>query len=235
MKSITEMSQSEFRNFLGSLVNSEIFKSRDRLAGLLAKNSSRETLETEFLEFHGDYEDLAARLETYTEDLLNGLDPHATLTKKLKRQRDYILANRKTTLKERIYRRMGVYLESDPKPEKQIIDLSQDEYYQLLRSLVTQELFAVREQLAALLAADASFKKLDVAFREFFVAYELLELALEDYHYDPDEGLEINPAFAEELDQVDVHLKAGSKTYSLEEVFEGFEGELEVHFIPPPL
>ena len=235
MKSITEMSQSEFRNFLSSLVNSEIFKSRERLAGLLAKNSSRETLETEFLEFHGDYEDLAARLETYTEDPLNGLDPHATLTKKLKRQRDYILANRKTPLKERIYRRMGVYLESDPKPEKQIIDLSQDEYDQLLRSLVTQELFAVCEQLAALLAADAPFKKLDVAFREFFVAYELLELTLEDYHYDPDEGLEINPTFAEGLDQVDAHLKAGGKTYSLEEVFEGFEGELEVHFIPPPL
>ena len=205
MKSITEMSQSEFRNFLGSLVNSEIFKSRERLAGLLAKNSSRETLKTEFLEFHGDYEDLAARLETYTEDPLNGLDPHATLTKKLKRQRAYILANRKTTLPERINRRMGIYLESDPKPENKIIDLSQDEYDQLLRSLVTQELFAVREQLAALLAADASFKKLDVAFREFFVAYELLELALEDYHYDPDEGLEITPEFAEELDQVDAH------------------------------
>ena len=235
MKSITEMSQSKFREFLRFLVNSEIFKSRERLAGLLVKNSSRETLETEFLEFHGDYEDLAARLETYIGDPLNGLDPHASLTKKLKRQRDYILANRKTTLPERINRRMGIYLESDPKPEKKIIDLSQDEYYQLLRSLVTQELFAVREQLAALLAADASFKVLNVAFREFFVAYELLELALEDYHYDPDEGLEINPTFAEELDQVDAYLKAGGKTYSLEEVFEGLEGELEVHFIPPPL
>jgi hypothetical protein len=225
MKSITEMSQSEFHKFLGSLVNLEIFKSRERLAVLLAKNSSRETLETEFLEFHGDYEDLGSRLETYTEDPLNGLNPHATLTKKLKRQRDYILANRKTTLEERIYRRMGIYLESDPKPNKKIAELSRDGYRQLLRSLVTQNLFAVREQLAALLAADAPFKELDIAFREFFVAYELLELALEDYHYDPDEGLEITPEFAEELDQVDTHLKAGGKTYSLEEVFEGFEGK----------
>ena len=225
MKSITEMSQPEFREFLRFLVNSEIFKSRERLAGLLGKNSSREILETEFLEFHGDYEDLAARLETYTEDPLNGLDPHATFTKKLKRQRDYILANRKTTLTERINRRMGVYLESDPKPEKKIIDLSQDEYDQLLRSLVTQELFAVREQLATLLAADASFKKLDVAFREFFVAYELLELALEDYHYDPDEGLEITPEFAEELERVDASLESDGGTYSLEEVFKELEGE----------
>ena len=225
MKKITEMSPLEFHRFLNTLVNAEIFKSRERLSALLAEDSSRETLETEFLEFHGDYEDLAAQLETYTEDPLNGLDPHASLTKKLKRQRDYILANRKTTLKERINRRMGIYLESDPKPNKKIAELSPDGYRQLLRSLVTQNLFAVREQLAALLAVDASFKKLDVAFREFFVAYELLELTLEDYHYDPDEGLEINPEFAEELDQVDAHLKAGGKTYSLEEVFEGLEGE----------
>ena len=39
MKSITEMSQPEFRKFLDSLVNSEIFKSRERLAVLLLKNS----------------------------------------------------------------------------------------------------------------------------------------------------------------------------------------------------
>ena len=224
MKSITEMSQSEFREFLGSLVNSEIFKSRGHLVALLAKDSAKEALEAEFLEFHGDYEDLGSRLETYTEDPLNGLDPRTSLAKKLKRQRDYILANRKTTLKERIYRRMGVYLESDPKPNKKIAELPQDEYHQLLRSFVAQDIFAVCERLDALLAADASFKKLDIAFREFFIAYELLELALEDYHYDPDEGLEINSEFAEELDQVEAHLKAGGKTYSVEEVFKEHEG-----------
>ena len=225
MKKITEMSPIEFREFLNTLANAEIFKSRKRLSALLAKDSSREELETEFLEFHADYEDLGSQLESYIEDPLNGLDPHASLTKKLKRQRDYILANRKTTLEERINRRMGVYLKSDPKPKKRVADLSLDEYLQLLRSLVTQELFVVWERLSALLAPGASVDELDGAFREFFVAYELLELALEDYHYDPDEGLEINPEFAEELDQGDAHLKAGGKTYSLEEVFEGLEGE----------
>ena len=224
MKNITEMSQTEFRELLRTLANAEIFKSRERLTALLAKNGSREELDAEFIEFHGDYEDLGSRLETYTEDPLNGLDPHATLTKKLKRQRDYILANRKTTLKERINRRMGVYLESDPKPKKKIAELSQDGYRQLLRGLVTQNLFAVREQLAALLAVDASFEELDITFREFFIAYELLELALENYHYDPDEGLEINSEFAEELGKVDAHFKAGGKIYSLEEVFEEFVG-----------
>ena len=219
MKNIAEMSPVEFRKLLDTLVNEELFKSRERLVELLATDSSREELDMEFMEFHGDYEDLGFWLETYTEDPLKELDPHASFTKKLKRHRDYIFANRKTTRKERIYRRMGVYLESDPKPEKKVIELPPDEYRQLLYNLVTQELFAVHEGLVALLAGDASFEELNVAFREFFVAYELLELALEDYHYDPDEGLEISPAFAEELDQVDASLKAGDKTYSLEEVF----------------
>ena len=89
----------------------------------------------------------------------------------------------------------------------------------MLDTLVNAELFKSRERLVELLAGDTSFKELDVAFREFFVAYELLELALEDYHYDPDEGLEISSECAEELDQVDVSLKAGDKTYSLEDVF----------------
>ena len=225
MKNITEMSVVEFRKLLDNLVNEEIFESRERLAALLAKGSSREELDAEFMEFHGDYEDLGFWLETYAEDPLNELDPRASLTKKLKRHRDYILTNRKTTREERINRRMGVYLESDPKPEKKIKELSSNEYRRLLRDLVTQELFVVRERLAELLAADASSQELDVAFREFFVAYELLELALEDYHYDPDEGLEISPTFAEELDQVDESLKTEGKTYSLDEVYKEFEGE----------
>ena len=153
MKKIIEMSPIEFREFLNTLANAEIFKSRKRLSALLAKDSSREELEAEFLEFHADYEDLGSQLESYIEDPLNGLDPHASLTKKLKRQRDYILANRKTTLEERINRRMGVYLKSDPKPEKRVADLSLDEYLQLLRSLVTQELFVVWERLSALLTS----------------------------------------------------------------------------------
>lgn len=225
MKDITEMTPAELRELLKTLVNEEIFKSRKRLAALLAKNGSREALETEFLEFHGDYENLGFRFETYTQDPLNGLDPCNSLTKKLRRQRDYILANRKTTLEQRIYRRMGIYLESDPRPQKKIITLPPDEYRNLLRTLVTQELFVARERLAALLAADASFEELDVGFREFFIDYELLELALEDYHYDPDEGLEISSEFAEELEQVDASLKAGDRTYSLEEVFKEFEGK----------
>ena len=201
MKKITEMNPVEFRELLHTLVNEELFKSRERLAALLAQNSSQEALSAEFFHFHGDIEDLGFWFEAYEEDPLKGMDLHTPLAKKLKRQREYILANRKTTLEERIHRRMGVYLKSDPMPNKKIIELSSDEFRELLHILVTQDIFAARERLAALLAQNASTEQLDAAFREFFVAYELLELALEDYHYDPDEGLEMQPEFAEELDR----------------------------------
>lgn len=225
MKKITEMNSIEFREFLRILVNEELFKSRERLAALLVKNSSQEALEAEFFHFHGDTEDLGFWFEEYEEDPLNGLDPHTLLAKKLKRQREYILANRKTTLEQRIFRRMGIYLDSDPMPKKKIVELPPAEFRELLHLLVTQDIFASRGRLAALLEKDTSTTQLDAAFREFFVAYELLELALEDYHYDPDEGLEINPTCAAELDKVDEYLKSGGKTYSLEEVFKEFEGE----------
>lgn len=118
MPNITEMNATEFRDLLHTLVNEELFKSRERLAALLAKDSPREALDAGFFHFHGDYGDFAYWLEDYEEDPLEGLVPDTPLTKKLKRQREYVLANRKTTLVERNFRRMGLYLNSDPMPEK---------------------------------------------------------------------------------------------------------------------
>ena len=220
MKKITEMNPTEFRELLHTLVNEELFKSRERLAALLAKNSSQEALAAGFFHFHGDTEDLGFWFEAYEEDPLKGLDLHTPLGKKLKRQREHILANRKTTLEERIHRRMGVYLKSDPMPEKKIIELSPDEFSELLHILVMQDIFASRERLVALLEQNASIEQLDTAFREFFVAYELLELALENYHYDPDEGLEMRPEFAEELDRRIADYETGkTKPVPMAEVF----------------
>lgn len=220
MKKITEMNPVEFRELLHTLVNEELFKSQERLVALLTKKSSQEALAAEFFHFHSDTEDLGFWFEEYEEDPLKGLDLHTPLAKKLKRQREYILANRKTTLEERIHRRMGVYLKSDPMPGKKIIELPPDEFRELLRDLVTQEIFVVRERIAALLEENASIEQLNAAFREFFVAYELLELALEDYHYDPDEGLEMHPEFAEELDRRIEDYKAGrAKLIPMEKVF----------------
>ena len=160
--------------------------------------------------FFCGYENLALWLEEYEEDPLEGLDLRAPVAKKLKRHREYILANRKTTLEERMVRRMGGYLKSDPMPEKKIAELSQVEYRELLHRLVNQELFVVQGCVRLLLKESSIYEKLSDTFREFFVAYELLELVLEAYHYDPDEGLELRPEVAERLDRSVAEVEAGT-------------------------
>ena len=82
MKNITEMNAAEFRELLQTLVNEELFKSRERLAALLGKNSSQEALSAEFFHFHGDIEDMGFWFEEYEEDPLKGLDLHTSLAKK---------------------------------------------------------------------------------------------------------------------------------------------------------
>ena len=226
MKNIMEMDPGEALELLQILVDDQIFAARERLVALLNNPSSaenRQKLETEFREFYCGYESLAFFLETYEEDPLEGLPLHTSLSKKLKRQREYILANRKTTLEERMSRRAGAYMNSDPMPEKKISELPADEYRQLLWRLVNLELFSVRERFLVLLERKAPLPELDVVFREFFVAYELLELALEEYYYDPDDGLELRPEVLERLEQSVADIEAGGKTYSTEEVFDESE------------
>ena len=213
MKNIMEMDPIEVFKLLNILVNDQIFAARERLKALLNEPSSAENkqkLETEFREFYCGYESLAFFLETYEADPLEGLAPHTPIAKKLKRQREYILANRRTTLDERMSRRAGAYMNSDPMPEEKISELPPDEYRQLLWMLVNLELFSVRERFLVLLERKASLPELDVVFREFFVTYELLELALEEYHYDPDEGLEMRPEFLEEFEKRVAEYEAGN-------------------------
>ena len=116
---------------------------------------------------------------------LEGLSLCTHLAKKLKRQREYILANRKTTLEERMRRRAGLYKEGDLVPEKKVTELSPDQYRSLLRMLVGLDIFSVRKRLLALLEQKAPLAELDTVFREFFVAYELLELSIrmKDWNY----------------------------------------------------
>lgn len=224
-----EMDPIKALEMLNILVNDQIFAARERLIVLLNEPPSaenRQKLETEFREFYCGYESLAFFLETYEEDPLEGLPPHTSLAKKLKRQREYILANRKTTLDERMARRSGAYMISDSIPEKKISELPPDQYRQLLWRLVNLELFSVRESFLVLLERKAPLPELDVAFREFFVAYELLELALEEYYYDPDDGLEMRPEFLEELDRRIADYEAGkAELIPMDEVFKKLETE----------
>ncbi len=226
MKKVKDMSCPELCVLLQTLVSESIFASRERLLVLLSEQSSpknRERLEIEFREFFCGYENLALWLEEYEEDPLDGLNMHTALAKKLKRHREYILANRKTTLEERMVRRMGSYLKSDPIPEKKITELGQSEYRALLHALVNQELFVVLPRIAMILKENVIYEELSLAFREFFVAYELLELALEAYHYDPDEGLELRPEVAERLEQSVAEVEAGTaEVIPLEKVAKKF-------------
>ena len=223
MKNIMEMAPIEALELLNILGNDQIFAARERLIVLLKEPPSaenRQRLETEFREFYCGYESLAFFLDTYEADPLEGLPLPAPIAKKLKRQREYILANRKTTLDERMSRRAGAYMHSDPMPEKKISELPTDEYRKLLRMLVSLEIFSLQEPFLALLDQNAPLAELDIAFREFFVAYELLELALEVYHYDPDEGLEMRPEFLKELDQRITDYEAGkAKLIPADEAF----------------
>ena len=123
MKNIMDMKPIEALELLQLLVNDQIFAARERLIGLLNEppsSENQEKLEIEFREFYCGYESLAFFLETYEEDPLERLAPQSALAKKLKRHREYILANRKTTLEERMYRRSGVYKDSDPMPARKI-------------------------------------------------------------------------------------------------------------------
>ena len=111
---------------------------------------------------------------------------------------------------------MGVYLKSDPMPEKKIIELSPDAFSELLHILGKIFLHHANDSWHC----SNRTEQLDTAFLEFFVAYELLELALENYHYDPDEGLEMRPEFAEELDRRVADYEAGrTKPVPMAEVF----------------
>ncbi len=222
MKKLSDMSHSELLQLLEMLINDDFFQSREQLIALLNLDLSSEKkteLDAEFREFFCGYESIAFWLEEYIEDPLNGLDPHTSLAKKLKRQLEYIQSNRNTTLEERMCRRMGGYLESDPMPEIKISELPFNEFCKVIRSLVTQEIFSVRERLVILFQQNSSRQQLDAAFREFFVAYELFELALEDYHYDPDEGLEIKPEIEAEIDQSIADYESGKvKTIPVEKL-----------------
>ena len=125
MKNIMEMDPIEALELLQILVNDQIFAARERLIGLLKEHPSsenQEKLESEFREFYCGYESLACFLETYEEDPLDRLAPQTPIAKKLKRDREYILANRKTTLEERMRRRARLYKEGDLVPEKKISD-----------------------------------------------------------------------------------------------------------------
>ena len=92
-----------------------------------------------------------------------------------------------------------------------------------MHTLGNWQIFVSRERLVKLMETVDSVKmtkRLRAESCEFFVCYLELELFLENYEYDPDEGLELRPEFIEELEREEEYIRSGGKMYTLEEVAE---------------
>lgn len=227
---LTAMTPAQFREWLSSIVNESLFTHRDKLAALLAQNADRETLAEGFREF----------FEVYYYDLAFVLDAHETCVLKaleiseefahLKQRVASVETNRKTSPMGRMVRRLGGIPDNDL-PLIKVAALSDNEFRALIEKLVNSELFAAREQVVKLMKeppSQVNHRQLQSAFYEFFVCHLELEQFLEGYDYDPDEGLEIRPKVAEEIDRSIADYESGKvKGRSLEEVAEELKVELE--------
>ena len=219
---ITDMTHAQFSTWLVPIVDCPLFESRERLVALLAENADKDALETELQEFYEGYCGLAFELEEPEESLLSILQASDTFAP-LQKRVAAVEAVRKTSPAGRIARRMSNRpLITDPQPEIKVSALPDNEFRALMETLVNWELFAARAKVVKLQKVDPSVEgaeQLKFAFFEFFVCYLELEQFLEDYYYDPDEGLELRPEVAERLERsVAEHESGKIKAIPIEEV-----------------
>lgn len=226
--SVTDMTSAQFREWCLLIMNEALFNDRDKLVTLLAQNTDRETLTEGFRAFFEAYSyDLAFDLDVQEGAVLTALEARKELAH-LRQRVAAVEGKRKISQKGREARRVGMSVIGDPLPEIKVTALLDTEFREFLDTLVNWQLFAARERVVKLLKEPPSIVervRLQTAFYEFFVCHLELEQFLENYDYDPDEGLEIRPEVAAELDRSIAEVKAGEKTYSLEEVFREFDGE----------
>lgn len=217
---ITDITSQQLLDWLTPIVNEDIFTSRQKLAALLAEGAPQEELEEEFREFFEDYCGLAFELEVCEESVLGIIKGNETYVH-LKHRVSAVEAQRKISPLGREARRMGLSVHGDPVPEIKVIALSADEFRRLMHTLGNWQIFVSRERLVKLMETDDRIEiadRLRAEFYEFFVCYLELELFLENYDYDPDDGLELRPEFIEELEREDEYIRSGGKMFTLEEV-----------------
>ena len=219
---ITDMTSQQLLDWLAPIVDVEIFASREKLITLLTGDNLHEALEQEFREFFNGYYTLALELEEYEESIL-GIIRQSDAFAHLNHRVSAVESQRKSSPLGREARRMGMSIHNDPVPEIKVEALSPDEFRTLMRTLANCSLFVSRERLVKLIGTEESIEiaeRLRAEFYEFFVCYLELELFLENYDYDPDDGLELRPEFIEELEREDEYIRSGGKMYTLEEVAE---------------
>lgn len=227
---LTDMTPAQFRDWLHLIVNELLFADRDKLATLLAHNADHETLAEGFRGFFEDYSyDLAFELDAQESCVLKVLEVSEEFAH-LKQRVAAVESERKTPPIGRQVRRLGGGTNNST-PTIKVADLSDNEFLALMETLVNSELFAAREQVIKLMKEPSSFEnhtRLLSAFYEFFVCHLELEQFLERYEYDPDEGLEVRPKVAEEVDRSIADYESGKvKGRSLEEVAEELGVELK--------
>ena len=217
---ITKITSQQLLDWLAPIVGVKIFTSREKLITLLAEDNLHEALEQEFREFFNGYYTLALELEEYEESIL-GIIRQNDAFAHLNHRVSAVESQRKSSPLGREARRMGMSIHNDPVPEIKVEALSPDEFRTLMRTLANCSLFVSRERLVKLMETEEPIEiaeRLRAEFYEFFVCYLELELFLENYDYDPDEGLEVRPEFIEELKREDEYIKSGGKMFTLEEV-----------------
>ena len=233
-KSITD---AQFLNGLLPIVEHPLFVDRERLLTLLSTDADRDTLTEGFRQcFEGYYYDVAFALDCYETDLLSILDSSDTYAA-LKHRVAIVLRKRRSSSTGREVRRMGAFLPTDSVPEIKVSALSNHAFREFLHTLVRCEFFAAHARVVKLLnqregdaaetsqyeATAAEEDRLQEAIYEFFVCHLEFEQFLENYEYDPDEGLEIQPEVAEELEQSITDHKSGRvKGTPLQEVAKTF-------------
>lgn len=219
---IKDMTSEQFNNWLTSIVDGGIFASREKLVALLAKEAPHSELEDEFREFFNGYYVLALELEEYEESIL-GIIKGSGAFAHLKHRVSAVEAQRKSSPLGREAWRMGLSLHDDPVPGIKVGELPSNEFRRLMQTLGNWQIFVSRERLVKLMETKESIEiaeRLRAEFYEFFVCYLELELFLENYDYDPDDGLELRPEFVEELEREEEYIRSGGKMYTLEEVAE---------------
>ncbi len=210
----------QFNDWLTSVLDGEIFASRERLIALLAEAAPHEELEEEFRELFEGYCELAFEMEEYEESILGIIKENEAFAH-LKHRVLAVEAQRKSSPLGREARRMGLLVHGDPVPEIKVTELSSDAFRALMHTLGNWGLFVSRNRFVKLMETEESTEiadRLRAEFYEFFVFYLELELFLENYDYDPDEGLELRPEFIEALEREEEYIKSGGKMYTLEEV-----------------
>ena len=163
---IIDMMPQQFQDWLVSIVDAEMFASRERLVALFAKDTPHEELEEEFREFFNGYYVLALELEGYEESVLGFINESGAFAH-LKHRISAVEAQRRSSPLGREARRMGLSVHGDPVPEIKVTELPANEFRMLMHTLGHWRLFVSRNRLVKLMETEESIEIADRLRAEF--------------------------------------------------------------------